>query len=220
MKKLKDYSNLYHFYRRSRRKFQIPFFVCLLLFVLAFGTFLIDDFPIDITLVMMGMIFPAFLFGILWLIASIRTKKHLKAFSPQQLDRINSEVPSCTVCEGILVTSQAVIGTKMGLQLVPMANVLWVYAHVTITRLYGIIPVYKSTILMFAGRDHKQYGFKIKNNQKAFDFVQAELLKHRLDVVFGYERGMDDIYKKDINRLIAFGQECAEKRQREMEGES
>ncbi len=218
MKTLKDYSNLYHFYCRSRRKFQIPFFVCLLLFVLAFGTFLIDGFPFGLTLAMMGMIFPAFLFGILWLLSSIRTKMHLKAFSPQQLKMINSEAPSCTVCEGVFVTSQAVVGTKIGLELVPMANVLWVYTNVTTGKLNGIIPVYKDTMLIIAGRDHKQYGFRIKNNQKAFYFIQAELLKHRLDIVFGYERGMDDIYKKDINRLIAFGQECAEKRQKEMEG--
>lgn len=217
MKQLKKYGNLYHFYRRSIRKFKIPFLICLLIFILAFATFVIDNFPFGLTLAMLGMIFPAMLFGILWLFSSIWTKKHLKSFSPQQLNTINSEAPSCAICNGLFVTSQAVVGTKIGLQFMSMTNVLWVYTVVTTDRLEGVIPIHKYTMLIIAGRDHKQCGFRIKNNQEAFRFLQTELLKHRLDIVFGYERGMDFIYKNDINRIIAFSQECAEKRQKEME---
>lgn len=217
MKQLKKYDGLYHFYCRSIRKFKIPFFICLIIFILGFATFVIDNFPFGISLAMLGMIFAAILFGILWLISSIRTRKLLKAFSPQQLNMINNEAPSCAMCEGLFVTSQAVVGTKIGLELVPMKNVLWVYTMVMTSKLEGLITVHKDTTLIIAGRDHKRYGFRIKNNQEAFRFMQTELLKHRLDIVFGYEIGMDDIYKHDINRLIAFSQECAEKRQKEME---
>lgn len=218
MKQLKKFSNLYRIYRRSVKKFKIPFWVCLSIFILGFVTFVIDNFPFELSLVMLGMIFPAVLFGILWLIAFIRTKKLLKPFSAQQLNMINNEAPSCEMCEGLLVTGQAIVGSKIGLELVPMANVLWVYTTVMTHRLEGVIPIYKDTTLIIAGRDHKQRGFRIKNNQKAFLFMQEELLKHRLDIVFGYERGMDDIYKHDINRMIAFSQECAEIRKQEMEG--
>lgn len=220
MNQLKNYNNLYPLYCKSKNKVKIPFFICLTLFVLAFATFLIDDFPFGLSLTMFFMIFPAILFGVLWLIASIRTKKQLKAFSPQQLTMINQEIPSKEMYEGLLVTSQAVIGSQLGLQLVPMSNILWVYASVMTTKLNGVIPVHKGTTLIFANRDHKQSGFKIKNNQKAFQFIQAELLKYRLDFVFGYERGMDDIYKNDINRLIAFSLECADKRKQETEVEA
>lgn len=217
MNQLKKYGNLHQLYRRSVRKFKIPFFVCLLSFILGFATFVIDNFPFGLSLAMLGMIFPAVLFGILWLIAFIRTKVLLKPFSPQQLNTIDKEAPSCEMCEGLLVTSQAIVGSKIGLELVPMANVLWVYTTVMTQKLEGVIPIYKDTTLIVAGRDHKRCGFRIKNNQKAFLFIQEELLKHRLDIVFGYERGMDDIYKNDINRMIAFSQECAEKRKKEME---
>lgn len=217
MNQLKRYNNLYPLYCKSRRKIKIPFFICLALFVLAFATFLIDSFPFGVSLTMFFMIFPAILFGVLWLIASIRTKKQLKAFSPQQLTMINQEIPSSEMYENILVTSQAVICAQLGLQLVPMSNILWIYANVMTTKLNGVLPIHKSTTLVFANRDHKQPCFHIKNNQKAFQFVQAELLKYRLDFVFGYERGMDDIYKNDINRLIAFSLECADKRKQEAE---
>lgn len=132
------------------------------------------------------------------------------------LSMINREYNSENVCEGLSVTSQAVIGTKLGLVLIPMSNVLWVYKNVTVYKLYDIIPIFKDTVLTIAGRNRKQYGFIIKNKGKAFQFIQSELLKHRLDIVFGYENGMDNIYKKDINRLIAFSQECADKRRQEM----
>lgn len=217
MKQLKEYDFLRKLYRRSIKKFKIPFFVSLLIFTLGFASFVIDDFPFELSLAMIGMIFLALLFGLLWLISSIRTKMQLKNFSGHQLDRMNREAASCAVCDGIFVTSQAVVRIKVGLEFVPMATVLWVYIIVTIGKLEGLIPIYKETMLYFAGRDHKQRGFRIKNNQKAYYFVQTELLKYRQDIVFGYEGGMDDIYKNDINRMIAFSLECADKRKKETE---
>lgn len=217
MKQLKGYKNLYQQYKKCRNKFMIPFFVCLVIpFLSPVPFFIFDTVPLGVLLVMLGMIFPAILFGVLWLCTGIRTKKHLKAFMPQQLDRIDREFPSKTMCEGLAVTGEAVIGTKLGLELVPMSSVLWVYRNVTVTKLNGVIPVHKDTALVFAGRDRKKYAFKIKNKGNAFEFIQSELLKYRLDVVFGFERGMDDIYKNDLNRLIAFSQECAEKRRQDM----
>ena len=217
MKQLKEYSNLYRFYRRSIKKFKIPFFVSLLIFALGFASFAIVDFPFELSLAMMGMIFLALLFGPLWLVSGIRTKMQLKNFSDHQLDRMNREAASCAMCDGIFVTSQAVIRTKVGLEFVPMATVLWVYIIVTVNKLEGLIPLYKETMLYFAGRDHKQRGFRIKNNQKAYYFVQEELLKYRQDIVFGYEDGLDNIYQNDINRMIAFSMECADKRKKETE---
>lgn len=217
MKQLKEYNFLRKLYRRSIKKFKIPFFISLLIFALGFASFAIDDFPFELSLAMIGMIFLALLFGLLWLISGIRTKMQLKNFSGHQLDRMNREAASCAVCDGIFVTSQAVIRIKVGLEFVPMATVLWVYMIVTMNKLEGLIPLYKETMLYFAGRDHKQRGFRIKNNQKAYYFVQTELLKYRQDIVFGYEGGMDDIYKNDINRMIAFSLECEEKRKKEKE---
>lgn len=214
MKQLKEYDFLRKLYRRSIKKLKIPFFVSLLIFALGFASFAIEDFPFELSLAMMGMIFLALFFGPLWLVSGIKTKMRLKNFSGHQLDRINREAPSCAVCEGIFVTSQAVIGARLGLELVPMATLLWVYASVTTEKLEGLIPIYKYTMLSFAGRDHKQRGFKIKNNQEAYDFVQTELLKYRQDIIFGYEDGLDNIYQNDINRMIAFSQECAEKRKK------
>lgn len=218
MNRLKDYSNLYALYRNGNRKFKIPFFVFLLLVVLGFASFCISYFPFGISMTMIMMIFPALLFGVLWTIASIRTKMYLKKISPEQLDAIDRELPECPVYEGLAVTSQAVVGAKVGLQLATMENILWVYTSVQTVKLEGVIPVNKSTSLIIAGRNRKQVAFRIKNSQKAFLFIQEELLKHKLDIVFGYERGMDDIYRKDIERLIAFADECAEKRRKNMEG--
>ncbi len=213
---LKNYDNLYRLYLRSRKKQRIAFFICLALFILSAATFIIDGFPFEVSLIMMAMIFPAILFGIILLVSRSRTLKSMETFSPSQLTAINREIPSCPMYEGLFAAGEAVVGTKLGgLQLVPVKNILWVYTNVTVEKLNGIIPIYKYTALILADRDHKQYSFRIKNDQKAFFFIQSELLKSRLDLVFGYERGMDDIYKNDINRLISFSLECAEKRRRE-----
>lgn len=216
MKILKEYKNLYRLYSKNMNKIKIVFFLSFLLFAAAFATLFLDNFPFDLTCVMLlVMLAIMILFGSLWIIFSVRTRHNVKSFLPQQLRVINDEIPKAAMCEGLFVTSQAVIGGKAGLQLVSMENILWVYAEVVVTRLEGLIPLYKSTSLIIAGRDKKRAAFRIKNHQKAFLFVQSELLRYKQDIVFGNKFGLEEIYRKDMNRMIAFSQECAEKYRKE-----
>lgn len=211
MQNLKEYEHLHRMYQTSIRKFKIPFFVCLLLFLLAFPTLMLYGFPFGLSMFMLFMIFPAILFAVLWAIASIKTKNQLKPFTALQLNYINNEITSCSSCEGFFVTSEAVVYNKIGLQLIPMDNILWVYPLTTTTWLNFIIPIHKDTMLMFAGKDQKTRGFYVKNKGDAYTFLQSELFKHRLDIIFGYEKEMENIYNSDLNRMIAFSQESAEK---------
>lgn len=217
MKQLKEYAILYDLYRRSVMKLKIPVFICLLIFFLTFATIFLENYPFGLQLVMLGMIFPAAMFAGMWLIASVRTRKFVKAFSPMELNIINREAASCEKCEGMFVTSQALVAARFGLEAVSLANVLWVYVSVITNKLEGLIPLWKDTMMVIAGRDKKKRLFRIKNNQEAYDFIQTELLKHRQDIVFGYEIGMDSIYRNDIKRMIEFSLECAEKRKKEEE---
>lgn len=217
MKQLKEYDNLNHIYEHGIRKFKVCFWIFLVLTVAAFGTFLIDGFPFEFSMLLLFMIFPTLMFGVIWLVMSLRTKKQLKPFSPGQLKMINEESRQAPEFDGFQVTSQAVLHQRMGLEMVPMKTLLWVYTDVTVTRLEGMVPIHKDTVVIFAGTDKKKYGFRIKNNQRVMPFLVSELLKYRLDLVFGNEYGLEDIYKRDMNRMIRFAQECAEKRKKEME---
>ncbi|MCM1058257.1 MAG: hypothetical protein NC517_11715 [Firmicutes bacterium] len=188
MRQMKEYKSLRKLYRGSLWKLKIPFFICLLIFLLAAPVGItFDNIPFEVTLAMLGMIFPVILFGSLWLISSIRTKKYLKKFTIHQLYRMDREAGSCEVCNGLLVTSQAVIRARFGLELVPVADIQRAYIDVNTGKLEGLIPIYKETILIFACRDYKQYSFRIKNNQEPYWFIQDELMKYREDIVFGYE---------------------------------
>lgn len=220
MKQLKEYAILYDLYRRRVTKLKILTFMCLLFVPLAFATMFLKNFPFGLQLVMLGMIFPAAMFASMWLISGVRTRKFIKSFSPLQLSCINREAASCEKCEGLFVTSHAVILARFGLDFVLMSNVLWVYTEVITNKLEGLIPIGRDSWLIFKGRDHKVRYIRIKNNQKAYDFIRTELLKHRQDIVFGYEGGMDDIYKNNMQRMIDFSLECAENRKKKMEGMS
>lgn len=132
----------------------------------------------------------------------------------EQLNIINREAVSCEKCEGLFVTSQAVIVDRFGLEFILMSNVLRVYLAVITNKLEGLIPIGKDSWLVFKGRDHKERLIRIKNNPKAYDFMQTELLKYRQDIVFGYEGGLDDIYIYQMQRMIDFILECAEKRKK------
>lgn len=218
MKQLKEYAVFYDLYCRRVTKLKILTFICLLFVPLAFATMFLKNFPFGLQLVMLGMIFPSAMFASMWLISSVRTRKFLKSFSPMQLNIMNREAASCEKCEGLFVTSHAVIAARFGLEFVLMSNVLWVYVDVMSYRLEGLIPIAKDSWLIFKGRDHKVHNIRIKNNQKAYDFMRTELLKHRQDIVFGYESGLEDIYKNNIQRMIDFSLECAENRKIKMEG--
>lgn len=217
MKQLKEYDNLEQIYEHGIRKYKVCFWIFLLLFIAAIGTFLIDGFPFEFSMLLLFMIFPALMFGVIWLVMSLRTQKQLKPFSPGQLKMINEESRMTAEFDGFQITSQAVLHKTMGLELVPMKTLLWVYTDVTVTKLEGMVPIHKDTVVIFAGTDKKKYGFRIKNNQRVMPFLVSELLKYRQDLVFGNEYGLENIYKNDMNRMIRFAQECAEKRKEEIE---
>lgn len=217
MKQLKEYAILYDLYCRRVVKLKILTCVCLLIFFLTFATIFLRNFPFELQLVMLGMIFPAAMFAGIWLISSVRTRKFIKTFSPMELNIINREAASCEKCEGMFVTSRALVVARFGLEAVPLANVLWVYSYCTTETLWWLIPIQKDATIVIAGRDHKMRSFRIKSNQDAYDFIQTELLKYRQDIIFGNEDGLLEIYKRDIQRMIGFSHESAEIRKKEIE---
>lgn len=212
--KLKDYENLYALSRKAAAKFRIPCLIFTGIFVLGFATLMMDFIPFGLTMTMLLCIIPAFVFACFWLTSSLVTKHHLKDYTPRQLKAIDNDLAVKTSYDSIVVTRVAVIGANAGLELVPMDNLLWIYNSVTTTKYMGLIPIHKATVVVFAGRDHKQQRIHVKNNGCTLDFLRDEILRYRQDVVFGYERGVEDIYNKDIGRLIAFANETAENRQK------
>lgn len=214
IKKLKNYKNLYALYQKSRNSFRIPFFICLILFVLSFVTIFMDV-PFELTMTMMLMIIPVIILGITLLVIRWRTARSASKFTEQELAEIDNEIPMHQKNEGFLVTRHAVICgcNKGGLLLYPVKNMLWVYKTVTTGKMYGLIPIYKYTVLVFAGRDKKRRTFTVKNKGNIVEFLRSELSKYRMDIIYGYENGLDTMYRKDINQMIALADEYA-KRQR------
>lgn len=214
MNKLKDYEHLNALSHKAAAKYRTPCLVLLGVFVLGFVTLMLDFIPFGLTMTMILCIIPSLAFACFWLTANLITRRNLKAFTPQQLSVMNAEAGSKAAYDGIVVTRAVVIGVRVGLELIPMDNLLWIYNKVSTVKCMGFIPVHKDTSVIFAGRDHKRQAIRVRNNGYALDFLQEEIFRYRKDVVFGYERGVEAIYNKDINRLIAFAGECAEKRQK------
>lgn len=211
MKQYKVYNQLHTLYSKRRNTMMFLIFTPLILAVLGFIAVFIEVLNYMGLLFVMCMLLFFIGFGIVWFFARLQMKKSLKVFSPQQLKMMNEEISYSNRYEGWIVTSQAVINARGGLIAVPIKNILWVYKSEIINKAYHIFSI-KTTSIVFAGRDKKKRGFVIKNKGNAYEFLQDELLKHKLDIIFGYEIGMDEIYQKDINRMISFAQECADRR--------
>lgn len=204
MKKIKEYQNLYDLYRQSARGMKIAFWVSLCLFLLGFPSIIWDvPFLLVMLLILMGI--PAIICGIMVLVMRIRAKKSLSRFSDVELAEIDREIPLCEVQEGIMVTRHAVVLTKGGLRLCPVRNVLWIYRDVFVQK-WMFIPIYKQTILTICGKDRKRYTYKVKNKTYAEGFLRSELSKYRMDIIYGYDRGLEPLFRKDIQRLIAIAE--------------
>lgn len=214
MSKLKDYEHLYALNRKASGKYRTASLVLWSIFVLGFVTLMFDFIPFGLTTAMILCVIPSFAFTCFWLTANLITKRNLRAFTPQQLAVMDADVGFKAAYDNIVVTREAVIGAKAGLELIPIENLLWIYNKVSTVKYLGFIPIHKNTSVVFAGRNHKRQEIRVSNNGYALDFLQDEIFHYRQDVVFGYERGVEDIYNKDIGRLIAFANECAEKRQK------
>lgn len=214
MKQLKKYENLYALYRKSRNSFRIPYYICLAVFVLSFVTIFLDV-PFELSMIMLMAIIPAIILKIALLVIRHRTVKFASQFSEHELSEINNEIPLRQKNEGFLVTKHAVICgcNKGGLLLYPVKNMLWVYKNVTTGRLYGLIPIYKYTVLVFAGKDKKRRTFTVKNKGNIVEFLRAELSKYRMDIIYGYENGLDTMYRKDIDQMITLAEQYAKRQQ-------
>ncbi len=162
---------------------------------------------------LLGMIFPTITFAALWLGLNINKRNFVKKLSPKELQIIDDEIPSSSMYGGIIVTSAGVIGNKFLLRIVPTKDLLWVYPRITTVMLYSVLPIYKYTTLILADKNKREHRFNIRNNGKAYSFAMSELMKLRLDIIFGDEPGRYEIYRKDINRMIELAQESAKERE-------
>lgn len=204
MKHLKKYDNLYQLYRKSTRKIRIPVFVFLGIFVLSIVTFFFDFVPFDVTMVMMLSIIPAAIFGLVLPIVSGRTAKIFKTLTPEQIEKIDAQLYAADNCGGMYVTAEAIVDTRAGLYLVPTGDALWVYMDSYDAGLTSTCQ------LVVADRNGKKRYLVLRHGEEGYHFIQTEMLKYRQNIVFGNEFGLDDIYKKDRARMIAFAEEEAE----------
>lgn len=202
---LKNYDNIYRLYARGRNKSMICFFVSLFVVIFSFFMMLFaEDGWFDfVMIVMIAAIVCLVIFAILWPVRCHGAKKQVSVFTPQQLTSINYEMAFNQKYDHFIVTSQAVVNDSGILGLVPVANILWIYKEVTTTRMYGLIPVSKSSVLVIRSRDKRKYTVNIKNDSQVINFLQSELQKYKSDIIYGYSPELLNLYNNDINQLIA-----------------
>lgn len=205
MKQLKKYDNLYQLHRKSLKKFKIAINVSFAIFVLGFVTIFFDFIPFDVTMVMMLSIIPVIIFSLALPIASAKTAKIFKTLTPEQIEKIDAQLYAAKNCGGMYVTEDAIVDTRAGLYIIPTGDALWVYME---TYEAGLASTHQ---LVVADRNGKKRYLVLRYGEEGYQFIRTEMLKYRQNIVFGNEFGLDDIYKNDIKRMIAFAEEAAEK---------
>lgn len=202
MNNLKEFSNLYGFIKRRQRGPMTALIIILVLFILSFVTIPLMDgvplFPI-LFFIMLAIV------GAAYLASRSTAKKLFACFTPDELARIDQDIPSIQMKDGCGVTRDAVIFGKG--MLYPVKNILWIYKHVSTTRLYGVIPVSKDSFLVIAGKDKKRRSCKIKNKSDVIEFLRDGLSQYRKGIFYGYSEELDKLYLSDIQKMISMSQE-------------
>lgn len=208
MNRYREYHNLYQVYRRMLKKGLIAFLILTVLCVI-FLFLIAFDMPVEL-MYGVGICFAGGIIeGILCLVLGPRMAKQLSLLDPVALSRVNKALPTLNMQEGFGVTADAiVIMRRMVVYLYPVKNVLWIYKDVTTEMLYGIIPLYKSTTLIIAGKDKKSFIIGIKNKSDVISFLQSELQKYRKGIFYGYSEDLFILYHNNIDRMIAMSVEC------------
>ena len=215
MRNLKEYKNLKRLSCKQRHTTSALSLVGLEMMVLSIYFSFLPGFSFDVsmTLLLLSTGF-ALLFFILWVGFTIRGRTSPGNLTPSQLQIVDSEIPTAPGCENLIVTSQALVSIKAGLVLLPLSDILWVYPY-TITEKYNnLIPVWKHSTMTVCCRSGKQYRFNIKNSLNAYRFFRAELLKHKQDVIFGYDTELDVMFRENRRQMILLAQSDADNQRR------
>lgn len=202
MSKFKVYRNLYELYKKQQSKRMIAFYILIALFLSTLIIFA-TDLPFEVGIVTMMMIFPAIGVGVVALVFKSRSKKSFERFTPEELARIDSQIPMLTFNEGYAVTQDAIINTKKELFLYPVKDILWIYKNVSTVRYYGVIPVSKTSTVMIAGTDHKIYGHPTKNKTDIIEDLHNELIQYRKGIFYGYSPEIEQMFKKNFDSMVA-----------------
>ena len=204
MENLKEFSNLYVYFKRRQRGPMTALIIIFVLFILSLATIPLMD---GVALFPILFFFMLAIVGAAYLATRSTAKKLLACFTQDELARIDRDLPSVQMKDGCGVTRDAVIyGNGM---LYPVKNILWIYKHVSTTRLYGIIPVSKDSFLIIAGKDKKRRSCKIKNKSDVLEFLRDELSQYRKGIFYGYSEELDKLYLGDIQKMISMSEEYA-----------
>lgn len=206
MKQIKKYENIYGLYWNNQKIWLLLSGICVLLFMLAFVAIIFDA-PFAVSMTLFLMIIPGVILGISSLVLRYLVKKSLARFTDAQLSRINNEIPLVQTKEGFCVTHDALICSRGRLFLYPVKDILWIYKQVTTTKMYGVIPMGKSSVLMIGGMDHKRYGCKTNNKGDIVEFLHAGLQPYRKGVFYGYSNELDRMFRKNFNRMVEMSKE-------------
>lgn len=199
---LKEYENLYEIYRKIWNKKWI------LLLILAVASIVLCAvlFSSD-----MDIFFSFFVFIVVVVISTLliyfiswnQTKKALLRFTPEELARINSDLPISVTQEGFCVTRDAVIYSKGKLMLHRVADVVWIYKQVTKHKMYGIITVGHSSAVVIADKHHKRYQYAIKNNSDTVEFLQTSLVAQHKGIFCGYNPDIARMFLWKFDEFLA-----------------
>lgn len=84
---------------------------------------------------------------------------------------------------------------------------IWVYKHVTTTKLYGVIPIYKSSKLFVCGKDQKRYASKTKNSSEIINFLQPQIDQYHKGVFYGYSPELENMFNKNFVQMLSMSEE-------------
>lgn len=195
-----------HYTVKYKKKNLITMLVLFFIFLLSFAL-IVTEIPIVVIIIMMVMIIPAIIMGIIYLVIRYTAKKSLSRFTEDELNRIDRDIESTEINEGYGVTRDAIVVNKSRFFIYPIKDLVWIYKQVTATKLYGVLTVSKSSVIVIAGRDHKRYTFKTKNKSNIVEFLKFELDQYNKSVIYGYSTEFDLMFRKNFNQILSLIEE-------------
>lgn len=153
-----------------------------------------------------------FMFGFLILLSFLsmmvqkQTKKtYLKRFTDKQLEQMENECLSAPHCDGLMVTSVALMYFMPTIMAIPIGELVWVYPLVE-THRKGLLMNKTYYVIIAVTKDKKEYRLLRENMaqaqmERSMIFLHEALTILRPHLMLGYSESLFTISKKEFGKL-------------------
>lgn len=102
---------------------------------------------------------------------------------------------------GLHMTDRWVVLRNAGFKFTRFQDMVWAYPKVTTTRMYGVVPISRTTELIWLDRHGQQFSMQVK--QKELETLMMFFAERAPGIVLGYKKDIEQLWNQNRAQFVA-----------------